>query len=216
MLVMRRRNLLIGAAALATVAACGGSGGAQTNSADDMSYGPANAPVTLVEYFSVACPVCKQFHEQVFGQIKAKYVDTGKIRLVLREVPTHDPHVALGGFQIARCGGATADQYLARVGVMFQQQDILDGQSRSASDDKLYEIGRSAGLTDQQIDTCVNDGAGPQRLQRNSDALSNKYGGSWGTPLLELNGTRLEAGNDYTVDGLSAKIDAALAAAGQH
>lgn len=216
MLVMRRRNLLIGVTALVTVAACGGTGGAQTNSADDMSYGPATAPVTLVEYMSVACPICKQFHEEVFHEIKTKYVDTGKIRLVLREVPTHDPHVALGGFQIARCGGATADQYLARVGVMFAQQDILDGQSRSASDDKLYEIGRSAGLSDQQIDGCVNDAAGGQRLQRNSDALSGKYGGTWGTPLLELNGQRLQDQADYTVAGLSAKIDAALAAAAHH
>lgn len=214
--VMRRRNLLIGAAALATVAACNGAGGAAATSPDDMSYGPANAPVTLVEYFSVACPICKQFHEEVFHEIKSKYADTGKIRIILREVPTHNAHVALGGFQVARCGGATADQYLARVGVMFQQQDILDGPSTSTSDDKLFEIGRSAGLSDQQLNTCVDDPAGPQRLQRNSDALSNKYGGSWGTPLLELNGQRLQDQADYTVAGLSAKIDAAIAAAGQH
>jgi protein-disulfide isomerase len=216
MLVMRRRNLLIGAAALATVAACGGNSGATATSPDDMAYGPANAPVTLVEYMSVACPICRQFHETVFNEIKTKYVDTGKIRMILREVPTHDPHVALGGFQIARCGGATADQYLARVSVMFQQQDILDGPSRSTSDDKLFEIGRSAGLTDEQLNTCVNDPAGGQRLQRNSDALSAKYGQTWGTPLLELNGQRLQDQADYSVAGLSARIDAALAAAGQH
>jgi len=215
MLVMRRRNLLIGAALLG-VAACSGGAGATASSPDDMSYGPDGAPVTLVEYFSVACPVCKQFHETVFGQIKAKYVDTNKIRFILREVPTHNAHVALGGFQIARCGAATPDQYLARVSVMFQQQDILDGPSTSQSDDKLFEIGRSAGLSDQQINACVDDAAGPARLQRNSDALSNKYGGSWGTPLLELNGERLQDSADYTVAGLSAKIDAALAAAGHH
>ncbi|MFT3727287.1 MAG: thioredoxin domain-containing protein [Terricaulis sp.] len=213
---MRRRNLLIGAAALASLAACGGAGGATGTSPDDMAYGPANAAVTLVEYMSVACPICRQFHETVFNEIKTKYVDTGKLRLILREVPTHDAHVALGGFQIARCGGATADQYLARVSVMFQQQDILDGQSRQASDDKLFEIGRSAGLTDDQLNTCVNDAAGGQRLQRNSDALSAKYGQTWGTPLLELNGTRLTDQTDYTVAGLSAKIDAALAAAAHH
>jgi protein-disulfide isomerase len=215
MLVMRRRNLLIGAAAL-TVAACTSGSGGTSASPDDMSYGPANAPVTLVEYFSVACPVCKQFHQTAFGQIKARYVDTGKVRLILREVPTHNAHVALGGFQVARCGGATADQYLARVSVMFEQQDVLDGASQSQSDDKLFEIGRSAGLSDQQLNACVDDPGGPARLQRNSDALTNKYGGTWGTPLLELNGERLQDAADYTFDGLSAKIDAAIAAAGRH
>jgi protein-disulfide isomerase len=165
---------------------------------------------------SVACLICRQFHEEVFNAIKTKYVDTGKIRMVLREVPTHDPHVALGGFQIARCGGATADQYLARVSVMFQQQEILDGPSRSASDDKLFEIGRSAGLTDEQLNTCVNDQAGIDRLKRNSDTLSGKYGQTWGTPLLELNGERLQGQTDYTVAGLSTRIDAALAAAAHH
>jgi protein-disulfide isomerase len=214
MLVARRRNILIGAM-LMLLAACGGSGGSTAPQSDDMVYGNANAKVTVVEYYSVACPICRIFHQQVFDQIKSKYIDTGKIRFIFREVPTHDPHVAVGGFQIARCGNATPEQYLARVSVMFEQQDILDGPSRSQSDAKLFEIGRSAGLSDDQLHACVDDDSGTKRLNRNSDELTSRYGTDWGTPLVEINGERLTAGADLTPDGISRRIDAAIAAAAQ-
>src|SRR5262245_35293916 len=80
MIAIGRRNLLLGVAAATMLAACGGASGGAGVSADDMSIGQANAPATLIEYASSTCPHCAHFHETVFDQLKANYIDTGKLR----------------------------------------------------------------------------------------------------------------------------------------
>ena len=194
-------------------AGCNQAGqGNSAGNADDIVVGAANAPVTLVEYYSVTCPFCKQFHDEAWARLKANYIDTGKVRMIFREVPTGDPPAhAIAGFQLARCGNASTDQYLARVDALFGQFDAMTTTGESARQ-KLIEIGSASNLSEQQVMACVNDGSGIQRAMRNSDLATRKFGPRWGTPLLELEGRRLEAGSDYTYDGLSRTLDAAIAA----
>src|SRR5262249_36015783 len=106
------------------------------------------------------------------------------------------------------------DQYAARVASMFEQRDAIEAlASMDAIQQRLIEIGRASGLSDQQVVACINDPAGAERLTRNSDNATRKFGASWGTPLLEVNGERLMDGADYTYAGLAHRLDAALAAA---
>ncbi|HET9230627.1 MAG TPA: thioredoxin domain-containing protein, partial [Vitreimonas sp.] len=110
MFAMRRRGLILGASALAlggVLGACNGGGSSGAVTADDMVLGDANAPVTLVEYASTTCPHCAAFHEAAWEQLKTTYIDTGRVRFVFREFPTPPPAIAVAGFQLARCGGAT-------------------------------------------------------------------------------------------------------------
>ena len=74
---------------------------------DDMVMGSPSAKVIVMEYASVTCPHCAAWHETVYPAFKAKYVDTGKVRYVFRELPTYPPAVATGGFLVARCAGKT-------------------------------------------------------------------------------------------------------------
>ena len=53
----------------------------------DIVIGSASAPNTIVEYASMTCPHCAQFQTEVFPQLKTKYIDTGKVRYMLREFP---------------------------------------------------------------------------------------------------------------------------------
>jgi protein-disulfide isomerase len=70
----------------------------------DKILGSESAPVTIVEYASVTCGACAAFHQQTYPTLKSKYIDTGKVRLIMREFPTAPAPVAIGGFMLARCG----------------------------------------------------------------------------------------------------------------
>ena len=74
------------------------------STAADMSLGSPTAPVTVMEYASPSCPHCAHFNEAIFPAFKAKYVDTGKVRYVLREAPIH-PDLDAAAFLLARCAG---------------------------------------------------------------------------------------------------------------
>lgn len=215
MAVFRRRELILGATALGLVGVAGcNKGAAAGQTADDMVIGQANAPVSLLEYFSVTCPHCKEFHETVYEQLKHNYIDTGKVKMILREVPAPPQlaPVAVAGFQLARCGGANADQYMTRIGVLFAQQDaIFASGSMEGVRQKFIEVGAASGLSEQQVMACIEDEEGGRRIQRNIELASRTFGQEWGTPTLVLNGTRLTDTADYTYAGLSHRLDAAIA-----
>jgi len=209
-----RRTLLLGASAMAlagTLAACngGGNGGALTE--DDIVLGDANAPVTLIEYASATCPHCAEFHEAVFEQLKTNYIDTGKLKYVFREYPTAPAPVAVAGFQLARCGGASADQYFTRLGELFRQQRAMFASgTMEGVRQKFIEIGGAAGLSEQQVVDCITDEAGAERIRRIVEAGNREFNIT-GTPTLILNGTKLEDPSAVTYEGLSRLIDAELA-----
>jgi protein-disulfide isomerase len=146
----------------------------------------------------------------VWPQLKANYIDTGRLRFVFREYPTAPADIALAGFQLARCNNATPEQYFSRLGVLFeQQQAIFATGSRPGIRDKLVEIGGGAGLSAEQVLQCMNDPAGPERIRRVADTATPFD--VTGTPTLILNGQKLTAPADYTYEGLAQRIDAAAA-----
>src|SRR5690606_9095380 len=111
-----RRRVIVNLAAGAIVTAFGGLAAlpalAQSFSPSDLdvagplgdvALGKADAPVTIIEYASVTCSHCATFHASTFPTLKEKYIDTGKVRFILREFPL-DP-LATAGFMLARCAG---------------------------------------------------------------------------------------------------------------
>ena len=209
-----RRKLLLGASALAlagTLTACNGAGAGAGVSPDDMVLGAADAPVTLIEYASTTCPHCAAFHEEVWDQLKENYIDTGKVRFVFREYPTAPAPVAVAGFQLARCGGATTEQYFVRLGELFRQQRaIFASGSMEGVRQKFIEIGAAAGLSETQVLECINDEAGAERIRRTVDTGNAEFRVT-GTPTFILNGRKIEDPSVVTYEGLSRLIEAELA-----
>ncbi len=207
MFAIGRRTLLLGATAL-TLAGCNNAGGGTAISADDIVLGADNAPVTLIEYASSTCPHCADFHENAFEQLKANYIDTGRVRYVFREFPTPPPAVAVAGFQLARCGGATPEQYFARLGEIFRQQRAMFASgTMEGVRQKFFEIGSAAGLSQEQVTQCINDEAGAERIRRvieGAEAFDVT-----GTPTFIINGQKAEGIGNY--ETLSTALDAALA-----
>lgn len=201
-------GMIAAAAAAFTLGACQGGGG-YTPTNGDIAIGAEDAPVTVVEYFSVTCHACEQFHANVFPTIKEQFIDSGRVRWVYRELLTPPRPIALAGFQIARCGQATPEQYSARIAVMFELQNALlsDAQAGGAAAvrERLSSIGLQSGLSQEQIDACIADPGGAERArgvdeQAQADEVT-------GTPTLIVNGRALREAGQYSVEGLSALLE---------
>jgi protein-disulfide isomerase len=208
MFAIGRRTLLLGASALAAAVLAGCNSGS-ANAAlteDDIVLGQANAPVTVIEYASATCPHCAEFHERSWDQLKTNYIDTGRIRFVFREFPTPPPAVAVAGFQLARCGGATPEQYFARLGEIFRQQRAMFASgTMEGVRQKFVEIGGAAGLSEDQVMQCINDQHGADRIRRIIDGAEQFN--VTGTPTFIINGTKFDQAPSY--ENLSHAIDAA-------
>jgi protein-disulfide isomerase len=208
MFALGRRELVIAGGLV--LAGCNSGGGGAASSEADMAIGAESAPATLIEYASVTCSHCREFHETVWDQLKANYIDTGKLRFIFREFPTAPAQVAVAGFQVARCGGATPDQYLERVSALFsQQQAMFASGTMSGVRDALVQVGGAAGLSEEAVMACINDPAGATRIREVVDSGIAEYAIT-GTPTLILNGQKLEDPSALTYEGLSRLIDAAI------
>jgi len=106
MTALTHAGRLIGGAAFAFGLAAAAAG-AQTNATPqplpNIVQGSAGAPATIAEYASMTCSHCAAFHKTVWPGLKAKYIDTGKAKFILREFPL-DP-LATAAFMLACCAG---------------------------------------------------------------------------------------------------------------
>src|SRR6202043_3004956 len=91
---------------------------AHAGPAGDIMIGSDKAPVTIIEYASMTCPHCAPFEEETLPELKKRYIDTGKVRYVMREFPLDA--LAAAGFMLARCAGP--DKYESVVETLFAKQ----------------------------------------------------------------------------------------------
>jgi protein-disulfide isomerase len=122
----------------------------------DMILGQANAPSAIVEYASFTCPHCANFHETVLGQLKKNYIDTGKVRLVYREV--YFDKFGLWAGMVARCGGP--EKYFGISDILYNTQaDWLAPREDAGIASNLRKIGLKAGIGADPLDACMKDDA---------------------------------------------------------
>lgn len=171
--------------------------------APDMVLGQADAPVEIVEYASFTCPHCADFHKRVYDKLKAEYIDTGKVKLVSREV-YFDKYGLWAGL-VARCGGEM--RYFGITDMIYTEQDEwIGGGSESDILDNLKTIGKKAGLSEDQLEICVND----QAMAQSMVAAYQKNAGEdgvRGTPTFFINGEKYP---NMSYDDLKAVIDGLL------
>jgi len=150
----------------------------------DVSIGSQDAPNVIVEYASMTCPHCAQFDKVVFPELKTKYIDTGKVRLIFREFPLDG--LAARASMLARCAGP--DRYFAMIDVMFQTQPTWVVEGPEALD-HLLQLARQAGFWQQAL------AGAPPLLQLPTDrprpALQSYRGSRWTRILSRELSTRL-------------------------
>ncbi len=207
--VLSRRTATI-AVALAGVLAIGAcnSGGASGSAEGDMAMGAGpDARVTVVEYASVTCHVCAAWQAEHWDAFKTRYVDTGKVRYVFRELPTPPTQVATAGFLIARCAGE--ERYFDVVHQLLASQTEMQADPRTT----LFRVGNGAGLSNSQIEQCLTDEAGLKAADNRAKA--SQQAGVTGTPTFFVNGTQVPGTPGVAwgtnLDDISAAIEAELA-----
>jgi protein-disulfide isomerase len=178
------------------------SGDVDTSGVREMFIGAEDAPVTIVEYASFTCPHCRTFHENVFKDLKADYVDTGKVKFVFREV--YFDRYGLWAGMVARCGGG--DRYFGIVDLIFENQSTWSRGEPVQIAENLKKFGLLAGLDAETLDSCMTDGEKAKALtavyQENAQA-----DGIRSTPSFVINGT---THSNMSYSELKEIIDAAL------
>lgn len=170
----------------------------------DFGMGPEDAKVKIVEYASFTCPHCARFHGDVFGKLKADYIDTGKVRFEYREV--YFDRYGLWAAMMARCGGEM--RYFGITDILFNtQQDWAGSDDPNTVVENLKKIGRTAGMDDAVIDVCMKDGAVADGLVKHFET-NFKADGVEGTPTFIING---EKHSNMTYEDMKVILDGELA-----
>ncbi|MGA0563234.1 DsbA family protein [Ancylobacter sp. VNQ12] len=150
----------------------------------DQVLGKADAPVTIVEYASLTCSHCAHFHNTTFPVLKEKYIDTGKVRFILREFPLDI--VAKAAFMLARCSGE--GKYYPMVDVLFETQKNWAFTNNPAQ--ALLAIAKQSGMSEQQFNTCLSDA----KLAENVNAVAERGAKDFSvdsTPTFFINGKKV-------------------------
>jgi protein-disulfide isomerase len=171
-------------------------------SLEDIVMGKSDAPVTIVEYASMTCPHCAQFHTAVLPQLKAKYIDNGQVKLILREFPLDG--LAVAAFMLARCAGP--DRYYPMVAALFETQGTWAVPGTQGKD-KLLLIARQAGFSKEKFDQCLADKDLFNKIVAVRQQANEKFQVD-STPSFFVNGKRMK-GDHQLKD-----FDAALTEAG--
>ncbi len=151
-------------------------------SGTDHSIGPANAPVTLVEYGDYECPHCGRAHPIV----KRVVAEMGEsMRFVFRNFPLAEihPHATIAAQAVEAARDAGPNSFWAMHDLVFEHQEHLDGGS-------LLRYAASAGADSNAVRDALEAGTFAERVS--SDFMSGVRSGVNGTPTFFVNGARYE------------------------
>ncbi|MGJ3232491.1 MAG: DsbA family protein [Oceanicaulis sp.] len=189
-----KRITAVAVAALGAVAlvACGNgsadSGRTQYEAEGDRAKGSTDAPVTMIEYASVACGGCAQWHALAMPTVD-EYIESGDVRYVFREMLTGQPQLAIAGFMLARC--APEDRYFDVIDVLFEQQRaIFTAMQQGQAQTQFQQIARTLGFSNEEFRQCMSDRDILAEVQAANEAATEAGVGS--TPTFFFNGVRIE------------------------
>jgi protein-disulfide isomerase len=169
----------------------------------DRILGNPDAPITIIEYASMSCPHCAHFANDVLPELKKKWIDTGKAKLVLRDFPLDK--LALQAAMVQRC--APPDRFYAFAETFFadQQQWVLAQDSKAA----LARLAELGGMSKTTFDACLKNSALENRILQER-LLASKDLGVDATPTFFINGSKFTGAPEITefnkiLSGLAAK-----------
>jgi protein-disulfide isomerase len=164
---------------------------------NDKILGDESAPITIVEYASLSCPHCANFHEKILPQLKSDMINTGKAKLVFRHFPLNAP--ALDAAIIAEC--ADKKDFYKYIGEFYKQQKSWAFEKDYKS--KLMEISGKLGMSSEVFDKCLQNKELKDKIIEEVSKASQKLGVS-STPTFFINGEK--AGGVHSAEEFKAEI----------
>jgi protein-disulfide isomerase len=120
----------------------------QIGTLPEMALGRADAPVTIIKYASMTCPYCRRFQLEAFPVLKKEYIDTGKVRFIIREFPIGKQ----SGLATVALRCAAPDKYFALYDKLMAQQ--ASWVSQEVRPDPIFKVAAQVGMTRAQFDSC--------------------------------------------------------------
>lgn len=207
----RRETILLAAAAsalgLAGVSSAQGAEGDMIDTAalmapagglEDKVEGDANAPVTVIEYASPTCPHCATFHNTVYEPFKAAYIDTGKVKFIVRPFARNPIDAAI--FLLAEAAGP--EEYHNVIATYFRTQGEWGVSDKPR--DALLAVAMQLGFTQETFDAALTNQEMYTAVEAQRTQAVDEFGLS-GTPTFYVNGKTLSGGK--TLEQLAAEID---------
>lgn len=151
--------------------------------------GDPNAPVTIVEFSDYQCPFCLRHFQETYPQLKAEYIDTGKVYFVFKDFPLTNIHPnAPRAAEAARCAGEFGES----VGYWRAHDSLFNGQQQWADlvqpdlDATLVNLVAGEGVSPEDIEECLADGRYSDEVS--ADFAEGQQLGITGTPAFFING----------------------------
>ena len=152
----------------------------------DLAMGDPKAPVTMIEYASMTCPHCAHFQEVTFPEIKKRYIDTGKVRYILRDFPLDN--LAGAAFVLAHCAAKDdAGKYYSMVETLFSQQRQWAVEKPVPP---LMAIAKQAGLSEQDFNACLTNQKAWDAMESVRQRAMKQFKVE-STPTFFINGTQV-------------------------
>lgn len=164
---------------------------------DDRTLGNPGAKVVLIEYASLSCPHCANFHTSILPRLKTDWIEPGKLLYVYRHFPLNAP--ALWAAMVTEC--QQGEGFFGLLDLLFQQQQAwLTAEDTAGA---IFEVAQLAGFDRARFDQCVNDQEVLNRILDRVDYATARYDVK-GTPTIILNGEKVQP---KTYEDLSKAIE---------
>ena len=143
--------------------------GARAEARDEKVLGDPAASVTIIEFASLSCPHCAEFHKTRFDWLKENYIDTGKVRFIFRDFPLNRP--ALLGSMVAHC--ADPSKYFAYLSLLFKNQEKWAFSQPVEA--QLVKLARVSGMGQEKLLNCLEDEALAEKIIQSRLESQNTY-----------------------------------------
>ena len=161
---------------------------------NDFIIGNDNAPIIIIEYASMSCSHCANFHNNTLPDLKKEYIDTGKVRYVFRDFPYNYP--ALLGSMVMRC--IPSEVRYDYMNALYKLQNMWVVKENAITRQELYKIMQTGGMTKENFDTCLSNVDLENKILEEVIAAQSEFN-IQSTPSFLINGDLLEGDKSIKV-----------------
>ena len=153
----------------------------------DFVIGNEDAKITIIEYASLSCSHCADFHVNTLETLKKEYIDTGKVKMVFRDYPFNYP--ALLGSMVLKC--IPENYRYDYMNALFKLQTDWVNKKNKKTIQELYKIMQSGGMTKDEYDACIYNTELENEILKGVMEAQNQFNIK-STPSFIINGKLIE------------------------